>query len=279
MLRNTFVHLPHIGLTTEQRLWASGILTWNDLFEQKTEDAKKFQHLKNLISLSEYKLQMKDAKFFTDRLRSDQHWRIFQDFRDRTAYLDIETTGLREKDHITTIALFDGKKIFHYIYGKNLKQFKYDIKKYKVLITYNGKCFDVPILEREFKINLPQAHLDLRYILRSLGNSGGLKSCEHQLGLSRGDLEGIDGYFAVHLWHDYLNGNKKALETLLAYNIMDTINLEKLMLIAYERKFKSCWLNKRSIISIPKYPKDIEKIKIPFKADSKTIEKIKKKYY
>jgi len=276
MLRNTFVHLPHIGLVTEQQFWANGILTWDDFFEQKTDYAKKFQHLKNLISLSERKLQMKDAKFFTDRLRSDQHWRIFPEFLDRTVYLDIETTGLRARDHITTISVYDGKKIFYYIYGKNLKQFKYDIKKYKVLITYNGKCFDVPILEREFKINLPQVHLDLRYILRSLGFTGGLKSCEHQLGLSRGDIEGIDGYFAVHLWHDYLNGNKKALETLLAYNIMDTINLEKLMLIAYERNVKRCLLNKSSIISIPKYT---SKIKIPFKADSKTIEKIKEKYY
>jgi len=276
MLRNTFVHLPHIGLVTEQQFWANGILTWDDFFEQKTDYAKKFQHLKNLISLSERKLQMKDAKFFTDRLRSDQHWRIFPEFLDRTVYLDIETTGLRARDHITTISVYDGKKIFYYIYGKNLKQFKYDIKKYKVLITYNGKCFDVPILEREFKINLPQVHLDLRYILRSLGFTGGLKSCEHQLGLSRGDIEGIDGYFAVHLWHDYLNGNKKALETLLAYNIMDTINLKKLMLIAYERNVKRCLLNKSSIISIPKYT---SKIKIPFKADSKTIEKIKEKYY
>jgi len=276
MLRNTFVHLPHIGLVTEQQFWANGILTWDDFFEQKTDYAKKFQHLKNLISLSERKLQMKDAKFFTDRLRSDQHWRIFPEFLDRTVYLDIETTGLRARDHITTISVYDGKKIFYYIYGKNLKQFKYDIKKYKVLITYNGKCFDVPILEREFKINLPQVHLDLRYILRSLGFTGGLKSCEHQLGLSRGDIEGIDGYFAVHLWHDYLDGNKKALETLLAYNIMDTINLKKLMLIAYERNVKRCLLNKSSIISIPKYT---SKIKIPFKADSKTIEKIKEKYY
>lgn len=279
MLRNTFVHLPHIGLVTEQQFWANGILTWGDLFEQKTEYTNKFQHLKNLISLSERKLQLQDAKFFTDRLRTDQHWRIFPEFRDRTAYLDIETTGLRAKDHITTISVYDGKKIFYYIYEKNLKQFKYDIKKYKVLITYNGKCFDVPILEREFKINLPQAHLDLRYILRSLGITGGLKSCEHQLGLSRGDIEGIDGYFAVHLWYDYLSGNKKALETLLAYNIMDTINLEKLMLIAYERKVKSRLPKKSPIFLMTKGSRKTGKIKIPFKADGKTIKKIKEKYY
>jgi len=56
----------------------------------------------------------------------------------------------------------------------------------------------------------------LRYVLKSLGYSGGLKSCEKALGLDRGDLDGVDGYFAVLLWRDYQKKhNEKALETLL----------------------------------------------------------------
>ena len=48
------------------------------------------------------------------------------------------------------------------------------------------------------------------------------------MGLDRGYLEGVDGYFAVLLWREYeLYHDQEALETLLAYNIADTVNLER----------------------------------------------------
>jgi uncharacterized protein YprB with RNaseH-like and TPR domain len=41
--------------------------------------------------------------------------------------------------------------------------------------------------------------IDLRYILKSMGFKGGLKGCEKQLGMDRGDLAGVDGLLAVYL--------------------------------------------------------------------------------
>ena len=77
----------------------------------------------------------------------------------------------------------------------------------------------------------------MRYTLKSLGYGGGLKRCEKQLGLNRDGLEGVDGYFAIHLWNEYYyNANQDALKTLLAYNIEDSINLERLMQISYNMK-------------------------------------------
>ena len=106
-------------------------------------------------------------------------------------------------------------------------------------MTYNGKCFDVPFIERYFNIRLNHAHIDLRYILHSLGFRGGLKGVERQLGLDRGDLRDIDGYFAVLLWNEYVkSGNPGALETLLAYNVQDTVTLENLLVTAYNMKLK-----------------------------------------
>jgi uncharacterized protein YprB with RNaseH-like and TPR domain len=279
MLKNTFIHLPHIGRVTEQRLWQNDIITWQDLLKETNDYAKRFSHIKHLINLSKQKLKKRDVRFFTDRLVSDQQWRIFPDFHSETVYIDIETTGLGSiGDHITTISLYDGKNIFYYVYGKNLNQFKNDIKKYSVLVTYNGKTFDVPFIEREFGIKLHHSHIDLRYVLRSLGIKGGLKSCEHQLGMTRGDLEGMDGYFAVLLWKDYLDGNRKALDTLLAYNIEDTINLEKLMIYALEKKLEKILLDNKYIYNSK--PQEIRKPKkIPFQPDISTIRKIKKKYY
>ncbi len=280
MLRNTFIHLPHIGRSTERRLWENDVLSWQDILQTRNEFTKRFEHIKHLLTLSEHKLRSGEVRFFTDRLPTDQHWRIYPDFIAETAFIDIETTGLGGPgDHITTIALYNGRKLYYYVHGLNLEKFKDDIYRYKVLVTYNGKTFDIPFIEREFGIILPQAQLDLRYILRSLGLTGGLKSCERQLGFSRGELEGIDGYFAVHLWKDYLNGNKKALETLLAYNIEDTVNLEQLLYYAFKRKIQELDVPMKKF----EYKLDSDylnkNIKIPFKPDHNTIQKIKKKYY
>ncbi len=278
MLRSTFCHLPHIGRFTEQRLWQAGIESWDDLLEGKNNFARRFQHLNHLLIISKEKLKQGNAKFFSDRLVTDQLWRIFSEFQDSTAYLDIETTGLNKiNHHITTIALYDGKEIHHYVYGKNLKQFKEDIKNYKVLVTYNGKCFDVPFIEQQFGIQLMHVHLDLRYLLRGIGVTGGLKKCESQLGISRGELEGVDGLFAVLLWKDYLKGNKKALDTLLAYNIEDTINLEKLMIYTYLRKIAEIQIRNKGKLQLPKTTQ--KAVIIPFQPDMDTINKIKSKHY
>ena len=49
----------------------------------------------------------------------------------------------------------------------------------------------------------------------------------------------LDGFFAVLLWGEYQRtGDQKALDTLLAYNIQDTVNLENLMVTAYNLKLK-----------------------------------------
>ena len=113
------------------------------------------------------------------------------------------------------------------------------------------------------------AHIDLRYILASLGYTGGLKSCESQLEIDRGELKDIDGFFAPLLWYDYKkNRNEKALETLLAYNIQDVLNLEHLMVIAYNLKIKDT----------PFYGNQLQEPvvpEIPFNVDITTVERIK----
>ena len=131
-----------------------------------------------------------------------------------------------------------------------------------------------PIIESHFGISLNHAHIDLRYILGSLGYRGGLKSCEIQLGIDRGDLKDIDGFFAVLLWHDYKrNRNEKALETLLTYNIEDVLNLETLIVMAYNLKIEDTPFFETHKIALPATPE------IPFKADIETVEKIKSEIF
>ena len=176
MLNHTFLHLQGIGPASEKSLWEAGFLDWRDLEEQKPNgfSDSKWDYLKSRLSVSRQKLSSKPI-FFTGELPASQHWRIFSQFRPVTAYLDIETTGLGVSSYITTIALYDGSKVKSYVQGENLDEFPMDIMEYDVLVSYNGKSFDVPVIEKYFGIKLPQAHIDLRYVLSGLGFKGGLK--------------------------------------------------------------------------------------------------------
>jgi uncharacterized protein len=263
MIRNTFCHIPGIGLHTEQALWDAGLLSWDDILNGTPASASvkpgRLRSLRHHLEQSEASLAAEDSRYFDDLLPAHQAWRYFPDFRSSVAYLDIETTGMgSDADHITTIALYDGQSTRCYIHGRNLEQFEEDIQCYKVVVTYNGKTFDLPFIRRDRRIPMDQAHIDLRYVLKSLGYRGGLKGCERQLGIHRDDLDGVDGLFAVWLWDEFKrNRNEKALETLLAYNVMDVVNLETLMVIAYNEKLRSTPFEASRTLPIPERPEPL----------------------
>ncbi len=273
MLENTFLHLSGIGDKKERQLWGKNILHW-DTFEYalKNKEIKHSPLLGKEIFLSRRNLAEKNALFFTNRLPSDASWRLFTDFRHLAVYLDIETTGLGSSlDHVTTISLYDGEELRYYIWGDNLNRFLEDIKEYKVIITYNGKCFDIPFLEKYFQVRFEQAHLDLRYILKKLGYRGGLKSCEKQMGIQRNGLDGVNGYTAVLLWQEYIkNKYTRALETLISYNMEDTVNLEKLAYLCYNKLILETPF-KGQILPVPQGPA------IPFQPDQKLLQKLQLK--
>lgn len=198
MLINTFIHIQGIAAINEQRLWESGIRNWDALTEGipiPVSPARRYL-LKKGIEESGNHLHQKNPAYFLNRLASNQHWRLFPELRHTMVYLDIETTGLgRYFNPITIIALYDGQSIKTYVQWQNLDDFIEDIQRYKVIVTYNGKCFDVPFIESYFKIRLNHAQIDLRYIFKSLGFRGGLKGCERQFGIDRGDPKDVDGFF------------------------------------------------------------------------------------
>ncbi|MEN8199892.1 MAG: ribonuclease H-like domain-containing protein [Thermodesulfobacteriota bacterium] len=273
MLTHSFIHLPGIGIKTEENLWRAGIHQWHQWQE---EPPVRLPH-SSLPELSE--LLRRSAEelgngpgFFSKHLPPNEQWRLFPHFRKKTCFLDIETTGLGREAEITTIALYDGETVHCYINGRNLEDFERDIWNYDVIVTYNGRGFDVPFLERAFRIKLNQAHIDLRFILAKLGFKGGLKGCEKQLGMDRGELDGVDGYFAVLLWREYIhNRNEKALETLLAYNIEDTVNLERLLVEAYNRNALRAPFGEDLLLPLPEPPN------LPYQADPVIVRQLKQR--
>ena len=262
MLAHTFCHLPRVSLSKEQALWDQGVHSWSD-YRALVKDPRA-------LDASQSYLESREPGYFAATMKSDQHWRLFGDFRDDVAYVDIETTGLRKGvDRITTIALYDGVEVRNYVNGRNLEQFCADIQAYKLLVTFNGKCFDVPFIEDFFATKLPQAHIDLRYVLRRLDYTGGLKRIEQMIGIDRGDLADVDGFFAVTLWHEYeRRQNAAALETLLAYNCADVINLELLMVHAYNLNVRRTPFG--SSRELPPPPPRA----IPFQVDRRLVERL-----
>jgi hypothetical protein len=88
--------------------------------------------------------------------------------------------------------------------------------------------------------------------------------------MDRGDLKDIDGFFAVLLWDEYQrNKNQKVLDTLLAYNVQDTINLEALMVPAYNMKLKQTPFYEKLLITESTTPVN------PHRVDLETVDRIK----
>ena len=212
-----------------------GVLEW----EPCKEEMKKAEELKAAARESLEHLEARDLGFFAEKLPPSETWRLFPYFRDSVCYLDIETTGLgKGLDYTTVATIYDGRDIKVFTHGENMLELPEALENYKICVTFNGKCFDLPFLRNEFGRDFPLLQIDLRYVFASLGMKGGLKKLEKYFGISRGEWTDLDGYAAVILWKWHEHGMRGALETLTAYNILDTVDLEKLMCLAYNLKVR-----------------------------------------
>lgn len=243
MLKHTFQHLHGIGDKTEKRIWAAGLTTWEEFLNSPSQ-APLSQWQRDLacaeLENSFRALECRDAQYFTDKMSSALHWRLFPEFGQRVAYLDIETSGaVAGLSHLTVVGVYDGNQPRAYIRGDNLKQFAPEIDEFTLLVTYNGKLFDLPFLRQELGIPLPHAHIDLRYSLAALGYKGGLKKIERTLGMEReGPVALLDGWCAVLLWQYHEQGESGALETLIRYNLEDVIHLPALLACVYNTRIR-----------------------------------------
>jgi len=259
MLKHTFLHVPGIGPATEQELWSQGFASWEDYLNNREHcllppalRQRLVEHLEESVKA----LTMSHARHFETRLPSGEMWRLYREFGQRVAFLDIETTGLYPgADVITVIGLFDGQRTKVFVRGINLPEFVQEIKRYSLIVTFNGKRFDLPFIRRTLG-ELPhyQAHIDLLYPLRRLGYRGGLKSIEVQLGVEReGALKEADGFLAVLLWAEYQRGNRAALDTLVRYNLEDVVNLQYLADIVYNEALAKLPISVEPLPIHPKY--------------------------
>ena len=88
--------------------------------------------------------------------------------------------------------------------------------------------------------------------------------------LSRGDLAEVDGFLAVLLWQEYeRTGDARPLETLLAYNIQDVVNLEQMLVLAYNLKIRATRFFAAHAMPPPTAPPT------PFKPDAGVVRRLR----
>ncbi len=231
MIENSFIFLERVGKTLEKKFWGLGINNWKDFLEAESVPGisnNRKRYYDRQIESARHALNTHDSAHFTKILPKSEAWRLFDYFKDQTVYLDIETSGYY--GDVTVIGLFDGFRTMTMIKGINLdpQQLKKHLKKYKLLVSFNGLAFDAVVLERFYPGIMPKIpHFDLCFACRRLGLTGGLKVVERTLGIRRQDpVSDMRGQDAIYLWQAYKSTrNKKYLDKLVMYNEEDIINL------------------------------------------------------
>lgn len=170
------------------------------------------------------------------------------------AFLDTETTGLTggtgTAAFLIGLGFVDGdrfrvRQYFMRDYPEEaalLRGLAEDLGRFSHLVTFNGRAFDVPLLESRYRLNRERfpldsaRHLDLLHPARRLWKLR-LESCRLQsleialLGLRRhGDVPGEE---IPQIWFDYLRRRDgRALVRVLEHNRVDVVSLAALCALA-----------------------------------------------
>jgi uncharacterized protein len=233
MITESFIFLPGVQARTEQRLWESGIKTWNDLLDAKSISFVSGERLlfwKGRIRQAQQLLDREGARAF-ERLLGQRHaWRIFKLVMENPRFVDIETSEYR--NDVTIVGISDGEFYQAFVKGRNLnsQNLRRALAGASCIVSFNGSSFDLPILDRNFDQILPNVpHFDLRHICNQAGLNGGLKRIERHLMISRPvTIRETTGADAIMLWYRHVLGDEEALQELIDYNAADTLNLAPL---------------------------------------------------
>jgi uncharacterized protein YprB with RNaseH-like and TPR domain len=168
---------------------------------------------------------------------------------ERALFLDTETTGLGGAGvlpFLVGLAWFDdGKVMLEQLLLRRpgderglLEHLRGLFERAEVLVTYNGKTFDLPLLNGRYVMNhLPpvpvRPHLDLLHLARRLhkkriGQCRLISLESRVLGFERGpDIEGAD--VAARYGHFLRSGDEASLEAVVSHNAWDVLSMAALL--------------------------------------------------
>ena len=225
-VENSYIAVEGVGETTERELWVAGARTWTE-FDPSLCGPTTGERIESFIETARPRLSEGDSGFFDRKLPSAERWRLYENFREKACFFDIETTGLdQDRNTVTCVSAHRGGDTKTLVRGDDLTAGNLrELLDAPLLITFNGARFDVPFLETSFGLSIDAPHLDLLYPCRRAGLTGGLKAIEPEVGVER-DRPDISGKDAVRLWREHERGVDGSLETLVSYNREDTVNLK-----------------------------------------------------
>jgi len=170
------------------------------------------------------------------------------------AFLDTETTGLAggtgTAAFLVGLGFVDGdrfcvRQYFMRDYPEEpalLRGLAEDLRRFSRIVTFNGRTFDVPLLETRYRLNREHyplenaVHFDLLHPARRLWKLR-LESCRLQsletslLGLRR--AADVSGEEIPQIWFDYLRRRDgRALVKVLEHNRVDVVSLAALCALA-----------------------------------------------
>ncbi len=232
MINTSFLHFKGIGKANLKIISEFGNTTWFEVLDNIEKipfNDKKKSELVLEIENSIQKLEQDDLEFFSTKLHPKEKWKVLEENFSRACFFDIETNGQNYGDNITLIICYYKNRVYQFLNGDNLDSFLDFLEDVKLLVSFNGTSFDIPMIKNYFRIpKLEIAHIDLRWLSYQIGLKGGLKKIETKLGIKRSDsIDGLNGLDAIYLWIDWKNyQNRNSLEKLIEYCTQDVISLE-----------------------------------------------------
>lgn len=201
-------------------------------------------------------------------------------FKDMKAgVLDIETTGLSPaKNKFILGGLYSfGEGNIHQFFAENrseeasaLKSFTEKLSQLDMVITYNGRHFDMPFIEKRLErlLNKPASmpyNLDLYLILNGYSPIKKFvpnlkqKTVENYMGLWQNREDEISGAESVELYNTYERNRDPDLEAkILLHNSDDVLQLTKLLKVVSKSDFHKAM----HCLGFPAGPLTVQKIDI-----------------
>ena len=243
MITHTFQLLPSVGAKKERAIWETGLRSWDDFLSADSVGTMRPEAKERgdvLLTQASEMLDDGDSRGLAELLPKGEVWRMYRRFRDDAVYLDIETDGLSRDALVTVVTVHGRGDTVTLTEGVDLspETLAAAVDGASMIVSFNGSCFDVPVLRNSFpEVDWDMPQFDLRFASRKVGHRGGLKPLEIELGITRSeDIEGVDGADAVRLWKLWeRHGDRDALDILTEYNRADTVNLETIADVIYER--------------------------------------------
>jgi uncharacterized protein YprB with RNaseH-like and TPR domain len=221
-----------VGWSTQKKLKDAGFIKWEDIVSRPHSIPLGQISRDRLLIETRESLDALDAGnigYFTRRFSPSEQWRILSAYFPRASFLDIETTGLSFYEaRITTAVCYHRGKMYAFVRNENLGDLLSLLDEVDLLISFNGKSFDINFILDEFHIPvLPCPHIDLRWVCYHAGLRKGLKEIEKRCGIRRSaEVQKIDGYEAVMLWNDWITRKRVASrERLVKYCTADVAAL------------------------------------------------------